>query len=73
MGAFVRFCKREGASGCRRARVRSEEVLYRCMLTVQHVCVCFCMCVLDGELDIVFQISSSLRLFNSFFFLGGGT
>lgn len=40
MGAFVHFCKREGAGECGRACVRSEEVLYRCMLTVQHVCVC---------------------------------
>lgn len=75
MGAFVHFCKREGAGECGRACVRSEEVLYRCMLTVQHVCVCvFWMCVQTGdiirELDNVFRISSSLRLFN--FFGGGG-
>ncbi len=50
------FCKREGARDCRRACVRSEEVLYRCMLKVQHVVgsVCFIlhvMCVLR-ELEI---------------------
>lgn len=50
------FCKREGARECRRACVRSEEVLYRCMLKVQHVVGSVClilhvMCVLR-ELEL---------------------